>query len=866
MTATIIMLSYDDKCSNCCYWPDMEDNGRNRKRRRPQHEHLENSSQLTSREHSPTRQKTEVIKTTKINRCSGRRRHSYSPPLFLWIALMFACYQKYQFSVVLATRLRERTKHQSDMLPQQQQRFLQTVAPSAPTINYLELPISLWTSKGSRDHFFEGNAIRVSPFDKDILYATNRKGDLRVLSAPSGKSIETVSPSPRTLTEDGATSTWGLYSNSGMAFGSFPGTASDGKNAPGNDSVNDEDDSYNDYLQFLINNGINQDQETAKQSHFAVYSIVDEAPAVSRFLPKSRVVCVSIPEHKILWASAGLPGTPNGSPVVYHVDEATTSQNKNDNEIDDSSGMYIVLTHNSVLIRPDNTTQATGHLTVLDPMTGHVKWTQSEWSRDEVPKGYSPPQVSRNPILGGGNSGGSLGNKNDVIVWTSSDDEGRGRLGNLYSFQMKSSSELEADMKNENKTVDEQNDPFEIRVLKQVRWNSIARPTMNRDGTSLFVGVTGNAVRGWNGEAKFNETANWSTQLVPLSDGLNASSQQTYSNGVVVSTAPVLSADEERLFVVTVRNETVCLNTKTGIQMWSEKTQKSSQLFSEPKASPDNQRLYVIMSKNGKVHGINQKDGKALWSFGCDENNLPSGSTCATPTVAADFDLSADGTILYYGAADGRIVALTLGHRVVENNKGGQSPSIPTSTSTVSIVYDGDEKERGPMEFDKTTAGTHHGNLVSSANNQNLGVKIAGTIVAIIVSMAVTMVSIMYVMRAKGVDLRDLRNYRLPRNGFFSKDDGGKRHTRVERVGRGRKIPDGPDRYEDQIIASLSEDESIESSQFNTLWVDPTHSNPKPIINDDESPPADRLSVLLGTSNRIAPIMDNFGFGQAVLI
>ena len=72
--------------------------------------------------------------------------------------------------------------------------------------------------------------------------------------------------------------------------------------------------------------------------------------------------------------------------------------------------------------------------------------------------------------------------------------------------------------------------------------------------------------------------------------------------------------------------------------------------------------------------------------------------------------------------------------------------------------------------------------------------------------------------------------------------------------------------YEDRIIASLSDDGESYDEQFITQWSDPTHSNPKYIAHDDESPPADRLSVLLGTSNRIAPIMDNFGFGQAVLI
>ena len=80
---------------------------------------------------------------------------------------------------------------------------------------------------------------------------------------------------------------------------------------------------------------------------------------------------------------------------------------------------------------------------------------------------------------------------------------------------------------------------------------------------------------------------------------------------------------------------------------------------------------------------------------------------------------------------------------------------------------------------------------------------------------------------------------------------------------------EGANNFEDQIIARMSADEESIEQEFNTLWVDPTHSNPKYYHNDsdDESPTEDRLSVLLETtSDRVAPISDNFGFGQAVLI
>ena len=57
----------------------------------------------------------------------------------------------------------------------------------------------------------------------------------------------------------------------------------------------------------------------------------------------------------------------------------------------------------------------------------------------------------------------------------------------------------------------------------------------------------------------------------------------------------------------------------------------------------------------------------------------------------------------------------------------------------------------------------------------------------------------------------------------------------------------------------------IAQSSFNTLWGDPTHSK---AIDDDNKqyPAADRMAVLLGTSNRITPINENFGLGQAVMI
>ncbi|VEU35535.1 unnamed protein product [Pseudo-nitzschia multistriata] len=857
MTSELSSLFVENITSNsCCYYNEDKD-ATGRKRRRPQPN--DPVHDLPKHGDSATRDKPRTIER---HRRSALREHLV--PVVLWVALLFACYQKdqhkYQIPQADAMKSPGITKRKTHL---RQKRVLNLATTNLIKIDYLDLPETLWIREDSEDQFLQGNEVRVSPFDESILYATSKAGDLRVLSASNGMPLDRVRPAPRTITEGGTTSTWSLYSNSGMAFGTFR----DAEDISTETHTNgDDDNGYNDYLQFLLNNGIEHDGKK-EELDFLVYSVVDDAPSDSRFLPKTRVVCVSIPEHKILWMSAGLPGTPNGSPLVYYADDvgsaalsSLSSREANEEEVD--NGMYIVLTHNSVLIRPDNTTRTTGHLTVLDSVTGHVKWTQSEWSRDEVPKGYGPPQVAHNPVRGGEYSGGSRDNKNDVVVWTSSDDEGRGRLGNIYSFQMKSSSDAEAELKNKNSNNEEDvtsytYTPFQVFVLRKVRWNSIARPTMNQAGTNLYVGVTGNAVRGWNGVGKFNGTADWATRLVPFNSGTNASSLP-YSEDVVIPTAPVLSADEERLFVVSARNETICLDAKDGSRMWSVTTRESSPLLGEPKASPDNKRLYMIMSGNGRVNGIDQTDGKILWSFGCDKKTLAAGE-CQDPPVSANFDLSSDGHVLYFGTADGRIVALNLGQRI--DTKDNDLP-ISTGSSTITIGLDDDD---GPLEFDENSIGTFDDELAKNEGKGTSVGKILGSIFAILLSLAVAAVSLMYVAKAKGYSSINWTNYRFPRS--FG---GEKRHSSVSRVRvrvQSQEL-DGPDKYEDRIIATLSEDEkSIEDEQFNTLWIDPTHSNPKPTrTNEDDIPTADRLAVMLGTSNKIAPISESFGYGQAVLL
>jgi hypothetical protein len=212
-------------------------------------------------------------------------------------------------------------------------------------------------------------------------------------------------------------------------------------------------------------------------------------PPVSSFSNFSRVVAVSIPGHEVLWTSAGFPGVANGSPLVY--------ANKGD------SRSYVILTHNNHFkSQINNSTTTAGHVTLLQTVTGHAVWTDSEWSSGTDPKGYSPPGIVRNPASGMFSGGES--NPNDVVLWSSSAQDGRGTEGFTFVFQ------LPIDYSGSEAQVED----LRTEPLKFVRWNSVVLPVFNKNGTHLFMGVGGSEARGWVLGTQFDEAATWSLNLI----------------------------------------------------------------------------------------------------------------------------------------------------------------------------------------------------------------------------------------------------------------------------------------------------------------------------------------------------------------
>ena len=203
---------------------------------------------------------------------------------------------------------------------------------------------------------------------------------------------------------------------------------------------------------------------------------------------RSRVLSVSIPSHEISWTSVGLPGIIQGTPVV-------------NNNMNSGKQKYVMLTRNTMIQYADKTVKYTGHLTMLNSLTGGIVWTESEGQLVNATLGYGPLAISNTPAFGKYNG---MVNKSDILVWNTNVEMGRAKSGHLFAFQFPALFHEAVYQVQDLKSI----------VLKDVRWSAVAKPLLNENATSLFIGVTGSQVRGWVGDANFDAPASWSAELM----------------------------------------------------------------------------------------------------------------------------------------------------------------------------------------------------------------------------------------------------------------------------------------------------------------------------------------------------------------
>jgi hypothetical protein len=231
------------------------------------------------------------------------------------------------------------------------------------------------TGTGFQSQLASGNAVQVSP-DNLLVYTTLDDGRLEILVASNGKRRWGNTPTPVD-----ASAGWTVKSQSGVYFGN-----------------------------------------SATLGLFAVYAIIDVAPAGTGLDDRSRVVAVSHPQNNLLWVSDSVPGQIQGTPIVTR------------------DGKYIFFTHNENV----SSDAPFGSFSMVHAEdNGKLLFTEvaGSSSDDPVPtrvetllQPYGPLGVAHSPTEGRYLAG--FTNSNDVFIWSTSTSEGKDPNGYTRAFQI----------------------------------------------------------------------------------------------------------------------------------------------------------------------------------------------------------------------------------------------------------------------------------------------------------------------------------------------------------------------------------------------------------------------------------------------
>jgi len=170
-------------------------------------------------------------------------------------------------------------------------------------------------------------------------------------------------------------------------------------------------------------------------------------------------------------------------------------------------GDYIFFTHNIV-----EGNEEFGSFSMLTSDNGLILWSEIAGDNENDPNPadlrvdtlrltYGPLACSHEPLEG--RFPGGQSNDNDVCVWSTSDNGGRGPNGYTRAFQLPRL--FESAFSGMLKTF----------FLKQNRWNAVAPPVLSNDGLDLIFGVRANGLRAWTNFQDFDRIGNININLTP---------------------------------------------------------------------------------------------------------------------------------------------------------------------------------------------------------------------------------------------------------------------------------------------------------------------------------------------------------------
>lgn len=177
--------------------------------------------------------------------------------------------------------------------------------------------------------------------------------------------------------------------------------------------------------------------------------------------------------------------------------------------------------------------------------------------------------------------------------------------------------------------------------LRRADFSTITPPVLSADGKSMWVGGTASSVHAWVRNKPFTSPPSWSTTL--------GSSRKPLLH------APILSAENGVLFVLTHDRKIFCLDAKSGEKRWSNDGRTiSPDVIS---LSGDETILFAIGSDKGIVTQFSAQTGRILFELSC--NEIRDSEFCTMP-VEGGVSVSSSGDQINFASVYGDVYLLTL--------------------------------------------------------------------------------------------------------------------------------------------------------------------------------------------------------------
>jgi outer membrane protein assembly factor BamB len=177
--------------------------------------------------------------------------------------------------------------------------------------------------------------------------------------------------------------------------------------------------------------------------------------------------------------------------------------------------------------------------------------------------------------------------------------------------------------------------------LRRADFSTITPPVLSADWKSMWVGGTASSVHAWVRNKPFTSPPTWSSTL--------GSSKKPLLH------PPILSAENNMLFVLTHDRKIFCLDAMTGDKRWSNDGRSLSPNVIH--LSGDETILFAIGTDKGNVTQFSARTGRILFELSCHE--IRDSEFCAMP-VEGGVSVSHSGDQINYASLYGDVYLLTL--------------------------------------------------------------------------------------------------------------------------------------------------------------------------------------------------------------